>query len=576
MTMNPVKRLSNITTPEPRASARAPHTLFIGCMSLLLTIGAATARAESVHYTLTPLIDTGCLHVEVSWDTHTRRQSALIVSPRWGTVDDVPALIKELRIEGVTNVKAQGTRWLLDHPPGATIKCTYKVDPGRRQLSWTTTQHPVTTRNFFHGMGAAFLLVPQAGGGLPEEYETTLRWRLPEGWKAVCSWGQGSHIGALLSPADMRHSVYLAGRITTRTKTIAGLTVTVAVRERFAFDADEFAQMAATIVAHECAFMEEIDFPPYLVTAVPVGEPVKTGDAHLSGMGLYQSFALFSAPNSKLTDAFEHLFAHELFHYWNGRVLKAEKPDKLAYWFVEGFTDYYALRILHERGFWSHDTYAKWINRHLREYHANPAIHASNQDIAALYWKERDTVGEVPYQRGLLLGLRWHRLARDHGVPDGIDRLFKTLVERGRASGYEISNEKIRRAGIELLGDWFGPEFDQFVTDAETVDVPLDALAPDLSGTVGPIYEFELGFDRKRSLSNRRIMGLIPDSSAAKAGVHQGDELLGWIIPSDASQKVELQIQRDNRRQTIRYYPRGQRSYVLQFEAPKPRRDSRP
>ena len=94
--------------------------------------------------------------------------------------------------------------------------------------------------------------------------------------------------------------------------------------------------------------------------------------------------------------------------------------------------------------------------------------------------------------------------------------------------------------------------------------------------TVGPVYEFELGFDRQRSLPKRRVFGLIPDSAAAKAGLRQGDELLGWSIPADASRKVELQIRRKDRNRAIRYYPRGERSYILQFEAPKLRRSNRP
>ena len=123
-----------------------------------------------------------------------------------------------------------------------------------------------------------------------------------------------------------------------------------------------------------------------------MGEAVKAGDTRLSGMGLYRSFALMAAPGSELTDAFEHLFAHELFHHWNGGVLQAKQPDKLAYWFIEGFTDYYSLRILHESGYWQPKVYAKWTNRHLREYDENPAQNASNQDILERYWQERDTV----------------------------------------------------------------------------------------------------------------------------------------------------------------------------------------
>jgi predicted metalloprotease with PDZ domain len=287
-------------------------------------------------------------------------------------------------------------------------------------------------------------------------------------------------------------------------------------------------------------------------------------------MGLYHSFALCVAPEGKLTDGVEHLFAHELFHTWNGRMLRAEDPQELVYWFVEGFTDYYALRILYESGRWTPAVYAKWTNRHLREYAANPAQNATNDAIKAGFWTERDTVGEVAYQRGLLLGLRWHKLAREHDVADGVDRLFTALVERGRDDGHRLSNEVIRKAGGELLGAWFLPEFDRYVVDAATVDVPADGLAPDFAGKVKAVYEYVLGFDRERTLAEQRVRGLVAGTPAATAGLAEGDELAGWTIPGDADKKVELKVRREGKVKTITYFPRGARTEVLQFTPAKP------
>jgi len=554
----------------------APVTWSRAGVILLAYLLGAPAHADTVGYVLTPMLDAGRLRVELTWDTQGRTQSALTASAQWGTVADVPALIRDLRFTGVAQVKPNKTRWLLEHTRGATLTCRYEVDPGRRDLTWEAMHYPIANRSFFHGIGNTFLLIPQAGGGLPEEYDITLRWQLPEGWTAVCSWGPGPHVGARLAPLDLRHSVYLAGKLVTHTQQSDGHSITVAMLDRFGFDAQEFARLAGTIVAHECRFMEEKDFPPFVVTAVPVGEPVKTGDTRVAGMGLHHSFALFAAPKSTLTDAFENLFAHELFHYWNGGVLRAQQPLKLVYWFVEGLTDYYAWRILYEAGYWQPTEYAKWINRQLREYARNPAAHARNDEIDARFYQERDTIGAVAYQRGLLLALRWHRLARDRGVSDGIDKLFKTLVQRGRRPGFELSNEGIRRAGLELLGDWFGSEFDKYVMQAETVEVPTNALAPGLVGRLTPTYDYELGFDKDKSLRELRVRGLVSGSEAAKAALREADELVGWKIRGEADEKVELQVLRGGKTRTIRYYPRGQRRDVLQFEPAEPARRKDP
>lgn len=526
---------------------------------------AVAAPAETVSYVLAPQPETGRLQVSITWTPRDRTQSVLATSKQAGSVTDVPALIKDLRFGGVTEVKSESPVWVLKHPRGGSLTIRYEIDPGARELTWNNTHAPVTSDVFFHGIGSAFLLAPQPGGSMPEQYDVTLRWQLPAGWKAASSLGVGAHVGARLSPNDLRNAVYLAGQIALHTAERSGRRVTVALPDCFGFTPAELADRATVIVTHLCDFMDEAEFPPTLVTAVPVGEAVKAEEARLAGAGLYQSLALWVAPQSRLTDAFENLFAHELFHHWNGRALKARSPDKLVSWFIEGFTDYYAWRILYESGHWPPETYAKWINRVLREYHRNPAIRASNQDIAERYWKERDTVGQVAYQRGLLLGLRWHRLARDRGVKEGLDALLHSLVQRARRESFELTNEMIRQAGVRTLGQWFGPEFDRYVGDAEVVDVPRDALAPAFDGRLTTRYEFDLGFDRQRSLGVRRVVGLKPGSAAEEAGLREGDELGGWKIRDDAEEPVELQVRREGRWEKVRYYPRGRGVDVLQF-----------
>ncbi len=538
----------------------------LAAIALVCRLGSA---AETLTYTLTPHPDRGTLTVELSWQTANRTHSELSVSPHWGDVADVPALLSNMQFTGASNSARDGGHWSLDHNVGARIGCTYQVAPSRHSFEWDGTHYPITSRKFFHGMGNAFLVTPPTGD--KQEVEALLRWKLPTGWKAACSWGSGPSIGATITSSDLRHSTYLAGELTSADDSRDGHTVTVALAGEFGFSAGDFANLASTTIAGQCAFMGEKSFPHFLVTVIPVGQQDKAVAVRLAGAGLYNSFALFITPGAPLTDAVEHLFAHELFHYWNGRMLRGAEPDELVYWFTEGLSDYYALRILYESGQWKAETYAKWINRHLREYAANPAAEASNDEIRAKYHSQRDTVGEAPYERGLALGLRWQRMARDHGVRDGFDKLFKSLVQRGRVSGYELTNESVRQSGIEQLGAWFGPEFDRHVTRAQRVEIPTDALAPDFRALNKPTYEFDLGFDRERSLADQHVRGLRVGSAAENAGLREGDALASWKLGTDPEQELEVKVLRGARVLPIRYLPRGKRTDALQFEPAPPK-----
>lgn len=539
--------------------------------SLLLLVAlhsAVTVAAETLIYTLAPQPNRGRLDVELVWQTEGRIGSELGTSERWGSVQDVPRLLGNVAITGTSSVRRDGVVWKLRHRRGATVRCRYAVRPQARVFDWDAIHQPVTTRNFFHGIGTTFLLAPRpGGGGAPEEYEVLIRWRVPEGWKAACSWAYGRTVGDRLNVDDLRHSVYLAGRLKTEVRQVEGANeLIVTMLDAFEFDVEAFADLAANIIRAECAAMHETQFPRYLVTVAPVGQPLAAGTQRSSGTGLYHSFALFLPPKAKLTDGVEHLFAHELFHHWNGRLLQRVEPEEHVYWFSEGFTDYYALRILFESERWSAETYAKWLNRHIRNYHDNPARNASNAEIQAGYWSKRETVGEVPYQRGLLLGVRWHHIARQRGIPDGLDRLVLALLDRARTRGWRLSNAGIRQAGCELLGNWFGPEFDRYVMQAQTVDVPPDALRPELTGTIEKVFAYELGFEQDTSLDEGRITGLKGDSAAARAGLQEGDELAGWAIhTNEPDRKVHLMVRRDGELHSIEYYPRGVSRDLLQF-----------
>lgn len=527
--------------------------------------GAALAPAETLTYTLSPDFKKGRTRVELIWATQGRERSTLRLAGRWGQIEDVAKLLRDVSVDGA-QFRRNGQLWELEHRKNAEIRVRYDVDAGRRNFGdWAFSHHPVTTRSFFHAVGNAFLMTPNVGSGMPPDYEVILRWQLGAGEKGVCSWGYGRTVGARLRVDDLRESVYLAGDIQTKQERLAGRTLTVAMIDAFDFSIDEFTRMTNDIIKRQCAFMQDTQFPDFVVTAIPVGEPLQEGEARLSGSGLYQSFSLCLAPKSRLTDAVEHLFAHELFHHWNGRLLAARQPERLVYWFIEGFTDYYALRILYDSGYWDARTYVKWLNRHLREYALNPARNASNERIERDYWNERDTVGEAAYQRGLLLGLRWRAMAEKNGQPEGLDRLFRLLVNRGRTEGFQVTNDAIRAAGAELLGPWFKNEFDQYVTRAETIDVPPDALAAPISGAMEMVYKLDLGLDVQRSLAAKVARGVRPDGPAAKAGLREGDELLAWKTHGDTDRPVQLKVRRGERAVNIEYLPRGQSAAVLQF-----------
>jgi hypothetical protein len=100
---------------------------------------------------------------------------------------------------------------------------------------------------------------------------------------------------------------------------------------------------------------------------------------------------------------------------------------------------------------------------------------------------------------------------------------------------------------------------------ARTIDLPSDVLAPEFVSRPTDVYEYDLGFDKRRSLADRRVRGLKPESAAADSGLREGDRLVGWNIYSDPDKLTKVQVERDGKTKLIAYRPRGRRVTVLQF-----------
>jgi membrane-associated protease RseP (regulator of RpoE activity) len=100
---------------------------------------------------------------------------------------------------------------------------------------------------------------------------------------------------------------------------------------------------------------------------------------------------------------------------------------------------------------------------------------------------------------------------------------------------------------------------------------PSDAFGPCFRRVTKPLRRYQLGFDPKVLVEPKRIVrGLIAGSAAAKAGLHNGDEILKPVgqdhIQGDQTGILTLQIRRGSQEMTIRYLPRGETVDAWQWE----------
>lgn len=89
---------------------------------------------------------------------------------------------------------------------------------------------------------------------------------------------------------------------------------------------------------------------------------------------------------------------------WNGNKLPTSGEDPDAYWFSEGFTNYFARKILLRSGLISQAQYLADLDQALQAYDANPLRLAANSEIQSGFWNNSDA-SQLPYRRGDMLAV---------------------------------------------------------------------------------------------------------------------------------------------------------------------------
>jgi predicted metalloprotease with PDZ domain len=207
--------------------------------------------------------------------------------------------------------------------------------------------------------------------------------------------------------------------------------------------------------------------------------------------------------------------------------------EALRYWFSEGFTDFYAHRLLVKSGLWALETYAEALNRKVSRYLASPAHAADNRRVAAEFFSG-DEVAQVPYQRGEFIALRWHGELTRRGL-GGLDPLMRGLM-LARASDERptiaLATTRLLERLDALVGDSARRDVERFVERGESYPFDADTLGPcfALEWSTQPA-RWRLGFDR-RSLASGVLGGVEADGPAYRAGLRDGQKVFAYTIYS--------------------------------------------
>jgi predicted metalloprotease with PDZ domain len=553
------------------------NQFFYGVLCLLLGLACycptqALAESPKISYVIEPVADEIGLRfrIELNFTGHESGRTELILPSQAAGQTQLYQAIQKLEI--VTpkiNVADTSEPWVkvLTHEPGRAIQVRYELLQDRADALQPLRGagfRPILQPTYFHWLGSAWV---RPGLDEAQPFAFTLEWKsLPPDWTISNTFGANQRLQQFTTNLRaFTSSVFVGGDFRLHRVTIKGYPVRIALRGAWSFTDEAFAALVEKIFALQRTFWQDFDYPDYFVSLLPL-EPLPK-DAANSGTGLSQSFATFATPNCTLDDL-KYLLAHELFHNWNARRLgRIKEPQELMYWFSEGFTDYYAHRLLLRGGLITFDEYVERYNEMLRRYYASPLRQEPNERLAREFFSNGE-IARLAYWRGRLLAGNWEAQIRT--TSQGKHTLDDVMWELSRApTPIELTAATISAVVSRYMQADVLPDLNRVIEQGELLVPHQNVFGECAQLTTVVVTDFELGFDLEALQTKMQIQQVKPESAAYRAGLRDGQQVVKRlpIIIGDAGQEIELTVKEGRKEKTIRYLPAGSiKTKVPQFQ----------
>jgi hypothetical protein len=199
--------------------------------------------------------------------------------------------------------------------------------------------------------------------------------------------------------------------------------------------------------------------PRRILVAASVG--AGKGSLHGGGFGDDLSVLADEPLSAANADRWRPFLCHEIFHLWNGNTLRF---DQQAYWFTEGFTEYYAFQLPRRLGQISTDQFRATVSQKVAAY-----LEAAGDKGLLAAGDEKFLNPAIVYDGGFLaalsLDLQIRSATRNRRSLDDVMEALYRQVRRGR--GYALPLEEIHRELARAAGDPMGDFFSRHITDSE-------------------------------------------------------------------------------------------------------------
>lgn len=553
----------------------------LSCLAISAAFaGALPAQsADSIHYSVAPVMQAGALTglaVEIRLAGDADGETRLDLPSTWAGSDSLWRHIADVRVQGAASVRDDGPDVrMIAHAPAAPLVVRYRVasayteEPG---FSFEKAR-PILLPGWFFFHGEGVFATPAGRDDAPASFA----WRdVPAGWTIASDL---DHLGRVRpgTVVDISESASIgAPDLAVIERQVGGAPLRLATRGSWSFQPAELGEAVAAIVDAENRFWGEPG-RPFLVPLAPMGGPSTGISSTGTGRG-GDAFSIMATSGYTLANASRFL-AHEYMHTWNADALGGHRDsdEGLGYWFTEGFTDFYAARILLRAGLWTPAQYAAELNTVLMRYAASPARTAPNAQLAERFWQDR-AYEQMPYDRGHLFALLLDaRIRRETAGRAGMDDVMRAQLATARENASRGTRMDAASLFPSIARSRFGVDVAEdvarHVDRGEPLLLPADLFGPCATVETRTQPAFHRGFDLAATEAAGGVLAGVDSAHPAyAAGLRDGMRLIRREAgtPGDATVEYVYRVDDGGTERLIRYLPAGRGTITVQRVVPGP------
>lgn len=478
------------------------------------------------------------LHATVQFQGNSTGSETIRIPVEWAgenlhAVSNLRALSNGTVVEDTSD---PGSR-IVHYPPNSTVTLAYDLSKDwQSPLRHPYQFHPVVMPEYFEINGENSLVFPATDRnarvaanfdfhGIPSDWALATSFGTPENHADYCQ----SFVGAW---EDVARSLFAAGDFRIRHFQIGRRAAVLAIRGQWTFTDEQAIGKIQQTVGLVRDFWHDDNFPYFLVTVVPYDQD--SGSSN--GSAFTNAFWMFLSHLDPLEKQLPTL-AHETFHAWDlGKMGPYDSYEKFN-WLHEGFTQYYAYKLVYLGGLIPLSAYIESLNHDLRLYPGTDSPYIRGRGIAV--WLDGEIRAESNGKKSLDNVM--FDMVADSAKPITLERILAT-ADRYLSPTAQRQLEAAANQGAILV-----PAANAALPGCTALSVSLEQL---------PL--FDLGFDFTASDLANQVVGVRKDGPAYQAGLRDGQKLTGIsVYHGQPDRLAQFTIDVSGESKTIQYYPRG-------------------